>query len=78
MARLWQAVDGNEKINDRRAGRLLSWIHESYVDERHATERLMCIFYDTPFEASDLIALLDPNDGWIEYILRNIIWEVFN
>ena len=38
----------------------------------------MCIFYDTPFEASGLIALLHLNDGWIEYILRNIIWEVFN
>jgi hypothetical protein len=69
---LWLVVDGNNKINDRRAGRP-PWTH-SYVDERHSTESPIRIFYDAHFEASDLIAFLDLLDPWLVEVSTSLSW----
>ena len=72
VARLWLVVDANERINDRRMGRLLG-THE-YVNEPHRTRHPMrYISYDAPFEAGNLIGFLDlldlSHDG-LEYTLE--------
>lgn len=53
VAHLWLVVDANEKINDRWAGTLL-WTDSDF----DLNESTMRIFYNTPFEASNLIDFL--------------------
>ncbi|KAF8555465.1 hypothetical protein OG21DRAFT_1602841 [Imleria badia] len=73
VIQVWLVVDANERINERRQGRLL-WTYAYHVRDADGTERPgpKRIFHDTPLKADYLIEFLDLLDSRNELLEYNL------